>query len=79
MSDFARGQREPQRRFPDIIASARQAGMMEHKHFIEGNAGITVDFRGMPRGIHTKATSTGIFKEVKLNRGRGAAFAGHEG
>jgi hypothetical protein len=33
-----------------------------------------MSLKNFPNGTHTKTASTGIFKEVKLNRGRAAAL-----
>ena len=37
------------------------------------------EIHGHAARSHPKASVTGIFKEVKLNRGRAAAFASQEG
>jgi hypothetical protein len=34
---------------------------------------------GFPKGTLTKTRSEGLFREVKLNRGRAAALASQEG
>jgi hypothetical protein len=39
---------------------------------------VTVDFQNMPKGIRTKASASGLFKEVKLNRGRSMPMASQD-
>ncbi len=55
----------------DLIKSAQRVGMagtMQHK--VTGRAGVDINFHNMPRGTTTQASSSGIFTEVKLARGR---------
>jgi hypothetical protein len=64
----------------DLMASARQASLPgAQAHTVKGDASISVDFRNMPRGVVPNASSSGIFREVKLNRGRAGAIASQEG
>jgi hypothetical protein len=58
-------------RHADLLDDARKAGMagtMQHK--VTGRAGVDINFHNMPRGTTTQASSSGIFNEVKLARGR---------
>jgi hypothetical protein len=43
-----------------------------------GNAMVTVDFTNMSKGVRTKATADGLFKTVKLNRGRSMPMASQD-
>jgi uncharacterized protein (TIGR02594 family) len=63
----------------DLLPRARAAGMLpEQTHKVAGNASVSVDFKNMPRGVQTSAKAEGVFKEVKLNRGRTMPLASQE-
>jgi hypothetical protein len=39
------------------------------RHEVTGSAGVTVDFRNMPKGVLTAGSIEGMFKKITLNRG----------
>jgi hypothetical protein len=41
----------------------------------DGKASLLIDFRKMPKGVRTASTHEGLFKEVRLNRGRPMGMA----
>ena len=41
----------------------------------DSNHNLTIDLQGFPRGTKTALKTQGLFKEVKLNRGRPMAIA----
>ena len=54
----------------DLLKHAQHVGMagtMHHK--VTGRAGVDINLTGFPRGTTTQASLSGIFNEVKLNRG----------
>jgi hypothetical protein len=42
---------------------------------LNGSASLTIDLNGFPRGTRTSSAHEGLFKEVRLNRGRPMAYA----
>jgi hypothetical protein len=73
----ARGHEQPPS--VDLLSHARRAGVFgpaEHK--VTGDASVRIDLAGFPRGTKTKADITGLFKEVKINRGRALPTASQE-
>jgi len=54
----------------DLLTHAKRSGLVGGgTQKVEGSAGVTVDFKNMPRGVLTRATVDGLFKQVSLNRG----------
>jgi hypothetical protein len=54
-----------------LLRVAKQGGAFgTQKHEVEGNAAVHVSFSGLPVGARTKASADGMFKTVKLNRGK---------
>jgi hypothetical protein len=63
---------------PDLRPLVQQSMGMTHK--VEGNASLSVDFKNMPKGVEAKGGKmAGMFKELKINRGRAAVPASQEG
>jgi hypothetical protein len=56
-----------------LDASIRQRAAAAHE--IKGSASVNVNFRNMPRGTTTHVKSDGIFKTVRMDRGRAAPMA----
>lgn len=52
---------------PEVIYLGHHT--LEHK----GHAKISIDLKGFSKGTKTAASATGVFKEVRLNRGRAYA------
>jgi hypothetical protein len=44
----------------------QMASVVKH----EGHAKVSIDLKGFPQGTRTASSATGVFKEVRLNRGR---------
>lgn len=67
------------RQHPDLLGAGQRAGLMgSTKHTVEGRAGVDITLAGFPKGTLTKTCSEGMFKEVKLNRGRAMPPANQE-
>jgi hypothetical protein len=80
--DKAKQEFEASSRSPrNLLHHARQAGLVGQplQHKVTGDANITVDFRGMPKGVVPGAKASGMFKQVRMNRGHAAAPASMEG
>lgn len=80
--DLRRHFGHPQQRaeFPNLLGDARRAGLLApQKHQVEGNASVSVDFKNMPRGVTPSAKASGLFTEVRMNRGRAMPLANQEG
>jgi hypothetical protein len=56
----------------DLIKSAQRVGMAgaPMQHTVTGRAGVDINLSGFPRGTTARTSSSGIFNEVKLDRGR---------
>ena len=78
---FGVGQRTQKPVGDDLLGNARQAGLvgapMQHK--VTGSATLDVNFNGAPKGTTHRLKADGMFKEVKLNRGRAMPPANQEG
>ena len=61
----------------DALKLGKQTGLYPSE--IQGNAKVTIDARGFPKGTLMKASSDGVFKEVQLNRGRAMVPASQTG
>jgi hypothetical protein len=55
----------------DLLQQGRRSGLIggPMRHEVTGSAGVTVDFRNMPRGVLTAGSIEGMFKKITLNRG----------
>jgi hypothetical protein len=76
-SHFGHRQRAEQ---PDILGGGQRAGLIGQpmKHEVSGNAHLKIDVNG-PSGTQAKmAKMDGMFKSVKINRGRAAPTASQE-
>jgi hypothetical protein len=51
----------------DLLAHAQRSGLIPGK--IAGEANVSIDLNGFPRGTKTSASASGVFKQVQLNRG----------
>jgi hypothetical protein len=69
------------RAHPDLLGSARQSGLVGAplNHKVTGNASVDINLAGFPRGTTSKVSADGMFKTVKLNRGRAMPPANQEG
>ena len=79
---FGVGQRGSHRRIaPDLLDNARQAGFVGAplNHKVTGSASVDIKLAGFPRGTTTKTAADGMFKTVRLNRGRAMPPANQEG
>jgi hypothetical protein len=47
-------------------------------HKFTGDAKIHVDFRGMPRGVKTKTSMSGMFSSICVARGRAMPLANQD-
>ena len=65
----------------DLLQQGRRSGLFGAPGGGEfkGNAGVTVDFRGMPRGVRVAGSIDGMFKQIKLNRGVAMPLASQDG
>jgi hypothetical protein len=66
-------------RHHNLLKMGRQSGLYGGSaggHL--GHLTASVDFTGMPRGVRAKATASGLFKEVQLNRGRAMPLASQD-
>jgi hypothetical protein len=45
---------------------------------VQGDASVNVNFKNMPKGTHVSSSANGMFKTVKLNRGRPMAMASQD-
>ncbi len=65
----------------DLLQQGRRSGLFGAPGGGEfkGNAGVTVDFRGMPRGVRIAGSIDGMFKQIKLNRGVAMPLASQDG
>ena len=68
------------RAHPDLLGAARQSGLVGPpiKHKVTGSASVDINLAGFPRGTTTKTSADGMFKTVKLNRGRAMPPANQE-
>jgi hypothetical protein len=69
------------RQNPDLLGVGRQSGLLGSpmKHTVEGRADFDITLSGFPKGTLTKTSSPGMFREVRLNRGRAMPPANQEG
>jgi hypothetical protein len=59
-----------------LDADIRQRPHAAHAvHALHGRASVDINLKGFPRGTKTAAKTEGIFKEVRLNRGRAVPIA----
>jgi hypothetical protein len=65
----------------DLLGNARKAGLIDppQQHKFTGDAKIHVGFRGMPRGVKTKTSMSGMFSSIRTTRGRAMPIADQEG
>jgi hypothetical protein len=47
-------------------------------HKVTGDASLNINLNGFPKGTRTASTYSGLFKEVKLNRGTPMASASQD-
>jgi hypothetical protein len=62
-----------------LLKSGKQSGLFgggDNK--VTGDASVRIDLNGFPKGTRTRASTSGIFKEVRLNRGRPMGMASQE-
>jgi hypothetical protein len=66
---------------PDLLSAGQRAGLIgqPQTHKVEGNASVDINLNGFPKGTATKTKMGGMFKELRLNRGRAAVLASQEG
>lgn len=58
-----------------LLDHARRSGMLDGGAKMTGSAGVTIDFRNMPKGVTTTGRADGMFKSITLNRGYAMALA----
>jgi hypothetical protein len=66
----------------DLLGEGRRGGFIgqPQKHEVSGSANMTIDFKNMPKGVEARTGKmAGMFKELKINRGRAAGTASQEG
>jgi hypothetical protein len=65
---------------PDLLGAGQRSGMLGAplNHKVTGSANISVDFKNMPRGVVPGAKADGMFKQVKLNRGKAMVVASQQ-
>jgi len=65
----------------DLLQQGRRSGLIGGmRHEVTGSAGVTVDFRGMPRGVRIAGSiDGGLFKKIRLNRGVAMPLASQDG
>jgi Phage tail lysozyme len=64
-----------------LLKAAKQSGLYDSSSGRPGHMGhasVSVDFTGMPKGVRTKASADGLFKQVTLNRGRAMPLASQD-
>lgn len=59
-----------------LLEGAKEAGVVGR---VEGSASLDITLNGFPRGTHTRMSSEGLLKEVKLNRGTQMVRASEDG
>lgn len=73
---FGVGRHEGQKH--DLLTLGQRAGLVGGGTAMEGSASLKIDLNGFPRGTRTQSDHSGLFKEVRLNRGRPMASASEE-
>jgi hypothetical protein len=65
----------------DLLQQGRRSGLIggPMRHEVTGSAGVTVDFRNMPKGVRVAGSMEGLFKTIKLNRGVAMPLASEGG
>ncbi|HEY2210276.1 MAG TPA: hypothetical protein VGH62_01410 [Bradyrhizobium sp.] len=59
----------------ELLKLGAQAGLLGGGQTVTGDASLSIDLNGFPRGTRTTMNYSGLFKEVRLNRGRPMAVA----
>jgi hypothetical protein len=69
------------RAHPDLLGAGRQAGIVgpPMRHKVTGSATLDVNFNGAPQGTTHRLKADGMFKQIKLSRGRAMPPASQEG
>jgi hypothetical protein len=76
-----RGEQDEQKANYDLLGEGRRGGFIGQpmKHQVSGNASVDINLNGFPKGTQTKTKMAGMFRELKINRGRAAVLASQEG
>jgi hypothetical protein len=59
----------------DLLDNARRSGFGPNGGGLTGSASLTIDLNGFPRGTRTASKYDGMFKDLRLNRGRANQMA----
>jgi hypothetical protein len=62
----------------ELLKLGAQSGLLGGGQTVTGDASLSIDLNGFPRGTKTATNYSGMFKEVRLNRGRPMAVASEE-
>ncbi len=62
----------------NLLSHAQRAGLMGQPDSLTGNASLDINLNGFPRGTRTATEISGMFKQVRLNRGKPMALASEE-
>jgi hypothetical protein len=62
-----------------LLRLGRSSGLIgPSQHTVTGDASVKIDLHGFPRGTRAAASASGLFKEVRLNRGRAMPMASQD-
>jgi len=75
---WARHLPEPGHTPLDLLQRGKQSGLLGGPGKVEGDASLTIDLNGFPRGTRTKFDYNGIFSGLTLNRGPAMPMANQE-
>lgn len=53
-----------------LLAQARRADAAVMRHTVDGNASLKIDLNGLPQGSKVLSSFDGMFRQVRINRGR---------
>ncbi|MGY3278124.1 phage tail tip lysozyme [Bradyrhizobium sp. S3.7.6] len=61
-----------------LLPNGQKSGMFGNGMKVTGDASVKIALEGFPRGTRTQVNSSGIFKDVSLNRGRSMGLASED-
>ena len=61
-------------RHVNLLQTAQNAGVLGGPQKVSGEASLRIDLNGFPRGTRTATKMSGLFKEIKLDRGATAPW-----
>ena len=72
----AGGQAAPAENTLNLLREARRADAAMLRHRVEGSASVRIDLNGLPEGSKVRSSTSGLFRDVQVSRGRPMELAG---